>query len=305
MMSRGNVKLFSKLFVLSMLACAAVPFGCSTSETKLAPSALTDGAAGSAGSAGSAGAASVLKCGSTDCEPKAGIGIEKITRCCTDNNECGFQFPGATKCLPGDQVGTLSAACGNYTVPDVPNLRLSGCCGPQGCGKLDAFLGCIVNTDLGLAAQSCAYDPSNDCSYIESVGCDGSEDCPTGQRCCSALADGNVSRTGCYDSCSALITSEQTANWRELCHTTAECEDPTFECRTSQSLPPWLFRCFSGLGNPAATTFDTSAGSVNCGANLVCKNGQKCCLGQSASTGQVSYCVDQNAECKCHPPDGG
>ena len=293
MMSRGNVKLFSKLCALSVIASAAAPFGCGSSETKPA--------AGSAGAAGAAGSVPVFKCGSQDCVPKAGIGIEKITQCCTDTDECGYQFPGATKCMLLDQEGNRNTACGNYTHPDVPMLSLSGCCGPQGCGKLDPFLGCIVNTDLGLPAQACTYDPSNDCSYIEAVSCDGSEDCPTGQRCCTSLGPGNLSRTGCYDSCSALITMEESANWRELCHATADCEDPAFQCLTSGSLPPWLYRCFSGFGQAPTATYDTSAGSVNCGPNLVCSNGQKCCVGQSSSTGPTLYCADANADCKCHP----
>lgn len=303
MISRGNVKVLSTLCALCVLAPAAVPFGCSSSETK--PQVTGDGAAGSAGSAGSAGAPAVLKCGSTDCEPRGGIGIEKITQCCTDTNECGFQFPGATKCLPGDVPGSPSAACGNYTVPDVANLVLTGCCGTQGCGKLDAFLGCIVNTDLGLPAQSCTYDPTNDCSYIEGIGCDGSEDCPAGKRCCSSLSNGNPSQTGCYDSCVSMDAASGNAFWRELCHTSDQCEDPTFECRTSQSLPPWLFRCIVTMGQPAATNLNTEAGSVNCGPNLVCGSGQKCCAAQSASTGPTLYCADANAECKCHVPDGG
>jgi len=288
-MRRGNVKLFSKLCALSVLACAAVPFGCSTSETKL-PAAD--------------GAPSMRTCGSTACEPKAGIGIEKITECCTDSDECGFQFPGATKCLPADVPGNTSSACGNYTVPDVPNLVLTGCCSAQGCGKLDPFLGCIVNTDLGLPAQSCTYDPTNDCSSIEGISCDGSEDCPTGQRCCASLQNGPT-QTGCYDSCVALDTANSNAFWRELCHTTDQCEDPTFECTTSGSLPTWLFRCVAMMGRPAATNLNMSAGSVNCGPNLVCGNGQKCCAAQSASTGATLYCADPNAECKCHPSDGG
>jgi hypothetical protein len=237
-----------------------------------------------------------------------GIGIEKITQCCTDSDECGLMFPNATKCLPRDIPGNLSSACGNYPVADVPNLVLAGCCGTEGCGKLDSFIGCIENTVLGLPAQTCTYDPSNDCSYVEGVGCDGSEDCPTAQRCCSLLVDGHLSQTGCHDSCAALPAPSGNAFWRELCHPGVPCEDPTFECRTSSSLPQpaWLFRCAAPtMGQPAATNLDSSAGVVNCGQNLVCRNGQKCCAAQSSSTGAVVYCADANVECKCRPPDGG
>jgi hypothetical protein len=296
------VKVISKLSALFLFACAAAPYGCS-SETKLRagdPDASTPAESGAPDSGG-------LSCGGASCEPPPGIGIERITQCCTDSGGCGLQFPGAIKCLEADQVGNAASACGSYTVPDVPNLRLDGCCGPQGCGKLDAFLGCIVNTDLGLPAATCTYDPTNDCSPpIADIPCDGSEDCPTGQRCCSAIGGGGPSQTGCYDSCVALDTGNMNAAWRELCHTSDQCEDPTFECRTSQNLPSWLFRCVTGLGQPAATNLDTSAGRVNCGTNLVCANGQKCCAGVSASTGPTLYCAEPNEGCLCHGPgDGG
>src|SRR5687767_13722626 len=97
------------------------------------------------------------------------------------------------------------------------------------------------------------YDPTNDCSSSDYIACDESEDCRTGQRCCTSLQSGSPSLTGCYASCMAKATAETNAFWRELCHTTDHCEDPTFECRTSGSLPSWLFRCVTGMGQPAAT----------------------------------------------------
>lgn len=298
--------LFSKLCALSVFAGAAVPFGCSSSDVSSTKNAL-DGSAGAQGTGAASGTGAKtasLTCGSTPCAPRAGIGIEKITQCCTDSNECGFQFPGASKCLPPDQVGSPSGACGSYTPPDVMNLRLDGCCGPQGCGKLDAFLGCIVNTDLGLPAQSCTYDPTSDCEPPpEGVPCDGPEDCPTGKHCCSSIANQGPSQTGCYDSCVALDTANGNASWRELCHEGDTCENSTYQCLTSSFLPSWLTRCFN-TGQAPAANLDKAAGSVNCGAN-VCSNGQKCCYAVSPSTGPSIYCADANAECKCHLPDAG
>jgi len=303
------VTIFSKFCALSVFVCTAAPFGCASDEVRSSKNALQDGSAGAqgtGGASGTGGAKVAVTCGSTQCEPRAGIGIEKITQCCTDSNECGFQFPGATKCLLADQPGNTATACGSYTPPDVPSLRLDGCCGPQGCGKLDAFVGCIVNTDLGLPAQACTYDPTNDCSPSpEGIPCDGTEDCPTGKHCCSAIGGGGPSQTGCYDSCLALDTANTNMAWRELCHAGDKCEDPTYDCRTSQNLPPWLYRCYTGLGQPAGTGLDTTAGKVNCGANLVCDNGQKCCSAVSASTGPTLYCAGPNDECKCHLGDAG
>lgn len=296
------MKLLPKLGALLALSGAAIPFGCSSDNAQIAPTGSGDGGP----DASNPDATAPLKCGSTVCPTRMGIGIEQITQCCTDTNECGLKFPDATKCLPPDQPGVLSAACGDYAAKS-KKTTLAGCCGPNGCGKNDAFLGCILNTDLGLPAQACSYDPTNNCQSIEDVPCDGPEDCPTGKHCCTDLGGGGPSKTKCYDSCVALLADASGGGtWRELCHAGDQCEDKTFQCRTSQFLPSWLTRCnVSGMGSLAPTNLDTSAGRVNCGAGVVCAAGQKCCDVQPASGQPFAYCADKNAECKCHPPDGG
>ena len=294
------MKLLSKLGALFALACVAVPFGCSNDT------AATNTKDGSSPKDSSSPDGGGLTCGATKCPPRMGIGIERITQCCTDKNECGLMFPGAKSCLLPDAPGVLSRPCGDYAVPD-QTLTLTGCCGPNGCGKNDAFLGCIVNTDLGLPAQACTYDPTNTCQSAEEIPCDGPEDCPTGKHCCTDLGGGGPTKTACYDSCVALLADASTTpgTWRELCHAGDTCEDSTFQCRTSQFLPSWLTRCnVSGMGNLAPTNLDTSANRVNCGAGI-CAAGQKCCAVQPASGQPIAYCADKSADCKCHPPDGG
>jgi hypothetical protein len=290
------MKLLSKLGVLSVLACGAVPIGCSSDTTSLPAKA----------DAATAKDAGGIFCGTKYCKPRQDIGIETETLCCTDSGDCGLKFPTANKCLPPDQPGIPSADCGDYAIPN-QSRTLTGCCGPKGCGKEDAFLGCIVNTDLDLPAQTCAYDPTNTCGAVSDIPCDGPEDCP-GQHCCTEIStsSGGTSKTKCYDSCVALAGDGggSTTFWRELCHAGDTCEDPTFQCRTSQFLPPFLNRCVSGMGNPAPTNLDTSKSRVNCGSG-VCGAGQKCCFSTSAMGTLTAYCAEKNAACKCNPPDGG
>jgi hypothetical protein len=302
-----TMKLLPRLGVLWVLTHAAVPFGCSSSEIQVHKAPL-DGATGSGGGTSAEAGADTgapttgIKCGGVACNTRRGVGIEKLTECCTDANECGLKFPGAdAKCLLQDQPGVLSPACSNYAVPDVPTLTLQGCCGPQGCGKNDAYLGCVVNTDLGLAAEACAYDPTNNCQAVAEIPCDGVEDCPAGQHCCTDLGGGAPDQTKCYDTCQ----QPGSGTWRELCHAGDTCEDPSFQCRVSMALPAWLTRCNnSTMGALAPTNLDTAAGSVNCGDG-VCGSGKKCCAVTPAMGAAIYYCEDPATPCKCHPPDAG
>src|SRR5947207_3852693 len=114
--SRLTMKLLSMLGSVVVLASAAVAAGCNSSDSV---NAVTQPS---------------IKCGSTECPSRKDIGIEKITQCCTADNQCGLQFPGATKCLLPDAPGVLSRACGDFTTAD-KMLTLTGCCGANGCGK--------------------------------------------------------------------------------------------------------------------------------------------------------------------------
>jgi len=294
------MKLLSKLGVLIVLACATAPFGCSSDNTPASSHPADSGAEAASNTQ------TPIKCGGAECPVRDGTTFEGLTPCCTDTNACGFKASYMTTCLPADQPGLVSRTCGDFPVPNT-NRTLTGCCTPNGCGKNEPILGCILNTNIsGLTAQTCNYDPNNACAGVADIPCDGPEDCPTGKHCCASLS-GTVSpdKTGCYDSCVALeADTGGNSFWRELCHAGDTCENTQFQCRASMALPAWLTRCNnSTMGNLAPTNLDSSAGHVNCGSG-VCGAGQKCCYVPPAATG-IAYCADKNAECKCHAPDGG
>jgi hypothetical protein len=88
------------------------------------------------------------------------------------------------------------------------------------------------------------------CSW-GTIDCDGPEDCPSGQRCCShVLVDPELGITGHKLSCQTNACGAAPAN-RELCHPTSSvrgtCSSTTAACVTAlgndSDLPPSLHVC--------------------------------------------------------------
>jgi len=287
---------------LVALAFALLPFGCSSSgspEKHVADAAL-DGAFGATKDGGTS---QEVTCGGEKCTLPIGGGIERLKTCCTDSGGCGLKLPNVDKCLPRDLPGSpLAPECPASTFTTPGGDVLAKCCGPNGCGALDPFLGCVPNPDLGGKAQACTYDPTNDCSALVGVSCDGSEDCPQGKRCCGKLQGTGYVEFGCFDSCAALSDGGSPFRWLELCHPAEGCENPSFTCRGSSILPPPLTRCDAFGGSDPDPNADTSAGHVNCGQS-VCGADEKCCI----RSPHAPYCAKTSEPCECHPQslDGG
>jgi hypothetical protein len=263
------------------------------------------GSAGSSGTAGNGGAAgsTSVTCGGTACTLSVTAGFEQLKACCTDAGGCGLKMPNIAKCLPANMPGTPSADCPLPTFAIPGGNVLPGCCGPSGCGALDSVLGCIPNSEIGAPAAACTYDPTNDCTALTGVTCDGAEDCPSGQRCCAKLQGGSsYVEFGCFDSCTALADGGVSFVWKELCHAGDTCEGTGFNCLTSTILPPPIARCDNNpVGTDPSATSDKSANHVACGSN-VCGAGEKCCV----RSPHAPYCAKESEPCECHPlTDGG
>jgi hypothetical protein len=297
----------------SLLAASAVILGaCSSSGGAAGKGSSVDaghpaqdaggGGGGGGGGAGGGGAAAI-KCGAQQCSLPAGAGVEQVTACCTDANECGLKHPAASKCLV-PAAGTASPVCSAFTPPPVPGsppaARLDGCCGPAGCGALDAFVGCMPNSALGKAEVAC--DPTNNCTSVNALPCDGAEDCPKGQFCCG-LRESQSTYTGfgCFASCLTAPGATATAGWVQICHAGEACEDKSagVACTTSQLLPPTLARCLAAGGSapPSATP---TAGEIRCGTKgLLCSPGESCCFRPPRDP----YCTAAGVACDCkHAP---
>lgn len=158
------------------------------------------------------------------------------------------------------------------------------------------------------------------CSALVAAECDGNEDCPSGQTCCGML---NGSGGG-YDSIKCQDTCDSSAGGIQICHPGDACPMPADAavpdgsapvCRRSLYLPAYLAIC-----NPPSSLLPTefvgkpkAAHQINCGPNLVCGAGTKCCvLGNwDAMTKAISprdgYCapVDETCDCEKAPLDGG
>lgn len=158
------------------------------------------------------------------------------------------------------------------------------------------------------------------CSALVAAECDGNEDCPSGQTCCGTL---NGSGGG-YDSIKCQDTCDSSAGGIELCHPGDACPMPADAaapdgsanvCRRSLYLPAYLAIC-----NPPSSLLPTefvgkpkAAHEINCGPNLTCGAGTKCCvLGNwDAMTKAISprdgYCapLDETCDCDKAPLDGG
>jgi hypothetical protein len=284
--------------VAIVLAAILTSWGCSSDNSG---NGGNDGGGGSSAgggaSTGATGSMSVAECGSQTCTLPQGARIERITTCCTDQNACGLKLPEATKCLPANLPGYQTASCPSYTSPDA-GLQLTGCCSQSGCGSLDPFVGCILDTDMGKPSAACTYDPGDDCTSVTAVTCDGAEDCGKGQKCCGEFVSnglgGAFTQFGCYDECPGTDAGGAVL-WREMCHAGDSCSDvgPGNSCTTSMFLPASLTRCFTS-GTAADPKLNKSAGRVNCGDG-VCGEGQKCCVRPPHD----SYCAAPGEDCKC------
>ncbi len=290
---RGKLAVSLKfaIAVTAMWAAGA----CSSDET----SSSTDGGVktGTGGQPNTSG--SVGMCGTNPCLRPAGAENERIKTCCTDTNGCGLKLPEASKCL-AQQPGYQSSACPTFTNADA-SLSLPGCCSPNGCGGLDAYVGCIENSQLGQPSVACTYVPGNDCTQITEVTCDGPEDCSGGKHCCAEFQATGLgvayTHVGCYDSCPGPDAGGM-VGWRELCHAGDVCEDksPGVTCSTSLYLPATLTRCDT-TGSPPPAKVDKSPNRVNCGSRA-CDTGEKCCL----RSPHLPYCAAAGDSCECvHP----
>jgi hypothetical protein len=284
--------------VALLAACAALLAACSTSTTE---GQASPGSSPDAGSpqkeAGSS--APGLKCGGKQCSLPQGAGIEQVTACCTDTNECGLKHPVANKCLALGS-GTANPACPSLTLAS--GSRLDGCCAPSGCGVLDAFVGCMPNAAVGKPEKAC--DATNDCTSLNALPCDGAEDCPKGQLCCGRReSQSTYTGFGCFPSCLTAPDPGPTAVWLQICHAGEVCEDKTagVACTTSQLLPSTLARCASAGGSapPSATP---TPGEIRCGTTgLVCSPGESCCVRPPHDP----YCAPAGTACACKHGDAG
>ena len=280
-------------------------FACGEGETR-SPAISQDAAAAADGAntGGAAGDAALPfsgSCGGQACVTPIGATIAAVTACCMDNGSCGLTSPTVEgKCLAPRQPGNRDPSCNGFEDPR--GGYFDGCCGPSGCGALNPWIGCIANADLGRAAQACEYDPTNNCDVLTSLTCDGAEDCPNGELCCSRYDGSIYAEFGCFPSCVTMLATGSTgAEWRQICHAGDTCEDPAAACATTSRLPSTLGRCSAtASGAPPDPATDSSAGRVNCGSTL-CETGEQCCLREPGG----EYCAPAGTPCRCHLPDGG
>lgn len=248
-------------------------------------------------SADAASDSSAQTCNGTVCTAPTGAEFNQVTTCCLSGGGCGLEAPFVSQCLAPSQPGAFDITCVPFTPPR--GEQMDGCCGPNGCGALNPFMGCISNTDLGREAVACNYDPTNDCRAVAEIPCDGAEDCAAGEHCCAKSANAGYVEFGCFASCTALAANAGDATWVELCHDGDTCEDAAMSCHASSSLPSSLARC-SLTGRLSAPAGSANPGEVHCGTD-VCGSGEKCCLRDP----YPAYCTPTTTECRCHPTDGG
>lgn len=257
------------------------------------------GSSGGGGNAGTGGGA--LSCGSTVCPPVNEQAAEFVQACCTQTgNQCGLQTPLTEGCLPLDAPGSLDPTCPTVAVAEGFSMR--GCCLPGGtCGVATGQLGlgCVEFASDGQAPTSCTYDPTNTCTNLSEVTCDGPEDCGDSQVCCGRYNGGPYDRFECRTSCDAPDGGNASTQWFEMCHPGQTCGTNGYTCRTSTFLPSYLYRCYTD-GTEATNAGNTAADAVNCGSS-VCTGSQTCCW---QSPGEP-YCAAAGA-CRCkQPSDGG
>lgn len=303
---------WSRLCATSLLAFLVVFPSCGSDEKTKTGTAAANGTGGAAeagpptggtstggtstgGTSGTTGGTGgdTVTCGSQMCTAPTGASFSNVTPCCQDSGECGLNWSISPECLAPSLPGTSDPTCVSFAPPT--GMTLEGCCGPSGCGAINPFMGCVPNSVLGRPDVACMYDPTNDCSQLTEVTCDGAEDCPSGQQCCTRFAGNGFTDFGCYDSCAALNADAGSADWRQLCHAGDTCEDPTYTCTTSVYLPTFLTRCYN-MGTAADTTLSSAADEINCGAQT-CGSGEKCCLRDPYEP----FCAPATDDCKCHP----
>lgn len=193
-------------------------------------------------------------------------------------------------------------------------------------GVIDAGLQSRASDDSGQRAPRSSFEsgaPSTGqyCSALVAAECDGNEDCQAGQTCCGTL---NGSGGG-YDSIRCQDTCDSSAGGIEVCHPGDSCPLPSDAavpdgsapvCRRSLYLPAYLAIC-----NPPSSLLPSdfvgkpkAPHAVNCGPDLVCTAGTKCCvLGNwDAETKTITprngYCAPAADTCDCTKapaPDGG
>jgi hypothetical protein len=202
-------------------------------------------------------------------------------------------------CLPPNAPGGIDSTCPSWTATGAP-ITWFGCCTPEGqCGALNAGgLGCVANSILMVAEQSCTYDEANSCTEIVDVKCDGNEDCGDGEQCCGQyFAGAGYVGASCVEteSCDLIEAMPGMGYWSQLCHEADdECFAPGTMCLQSDLLPPYLARCRDTGTAPVEAAAASVSGSVNCG-DTACGAGQKCCI----SNPGIPVCVDAATPCPC------
>jgi hypothetical protein len=251
-------------------------------------------------------------CSGTACEPLTGIdglsglrhvGVAgyEVSPCCTPDGACGAttkMAPG--ECLPLNAPGGADPACQSFEGAN--HERPAPCCasdghcgGKQGPFLQDWQLGCVTGVNWGQSAQSCPYDPSNDCTEVVPLACDGPEDCGDGMKCCSVQDTfGTIDAYQCLTSCGL---------GEELCHLGANCERPNAgggstnsECKQDPN-HPFLGSCPGFVEAPPPAQATTLPGEINCGEAGVCGPGTQCCL----RVPYGPYCGPSDQPCSCKP----
>jgi hypothetical protein len=149
------------------------------------------------------------------------------------------------------------------------------------------------------------------CALEVGASCDGSEDCPDGQRCCAKFQPVRYTSIGCAETC------DQPDEF-ELCHPGDVCKESGDVCRRSVIVPhDFIHVCASGseAAKPPDAGFESRDGEVVCGADTCTAIDEVCCLRSSFDFGTATlsalapYCAPAGAACRCDdvppvpPPD--
>ena len=166
------------------------------------------------------------------------------------------------------------------------------------------------------------YDPGTPdaglyCAFLVAAECDGPEDCAAGEVCCGTLTAGVAVA---YDSMRCQPACSDVDGGIVMCHENTDCPGyipadaaaagdagPGDVCRRSFVLPEYLTVCnppspFAPAENVKPST---AAGEVNCGRELICGPGEKCCVMASwdaatqATVPAPGYCAPESEECDC------
>lgn len=156
-------------------------------------------------------------------------------------------------------------------------------CGSEACDVSGATVCCYETTSEGecIEADGC-YDQAG---FV----CDGPEDCPGDTVCCHYYDFVSHCRSQCGDQDRA-------------CHTKADCAH--YEtCVTSSK---GYGHCRSE--DVRATVGHDGSGSIFCGTNQVCSDGERCCIGVGGATCATNSCDTDALSIECDGsedcPDG-